>query len=275
MPAPPAGVRVYQITHSGYELDHDAVRLGIPAAPLAPCMPWTPHGGAGPSPTELAVPTHTQLCIADEATFWPWFTWPDIANWPAKDRTLVIVPVAGFADHGLDAPLDSEDTVLMSLLKRASETRPTDLSLLILPPLRYVLGPQPDCAFAVEPDVGCNLLEEVGGSVAFAGFSRMVFVNASPWNEELCKAVSRDLRIHRRLQVFGINLSALGLDFHPVRGGQRGALRSVLASLGGPENPPGEKILKDTAARLLSLFAEMRDRPALAAGGEIPLQSWP
>lgn len=275
MPAPPAGGGVYQITHSGYELDQTAVRLGIPAAPLASCMPWTPDGGPGPSPLELAVPTHTQLCIADEATFWPWFTWPDIANWPAKERTLVIVPVAGLADHGLDAPLDSEETVLMSVLKRASETRAPDQPLLVLPPLRYVLGPQPDCAFAVDPDVGCNLLEEVGASVAFAGFTRVVFLNASPWNEELCKVVSRDLRIHRRLQVFGVNLSALGLDFHPVRGGQREALRSVLASLAGTGSPASEKILEDTAARLLSLFAEMRDRPALAAGGEIPLQTWP
>jgi creatinine amidohydrolase len=224
---------------------------------------------------ELAVPTHTQLCIADEATFWPWFTWPDLANWPAKDRTLVVIPLAGLADHGLDAPLDSEETVLLSILKRASEKRGADQPQLVLPPLRYVLGPQPDCAFAVEPDVGCDLLEEVGASVAFAGFTRVVFLNASPWNEELCKAVSRDLRIHQRLQVFGVNLSALGLDFHPVRGGDRGAVRSVIAFLGGGADSPGKKVLEDTAARLLSLFAEMRDRPALAAGGAIPLQTWP
>jgi creatinine amidohydrolase len=238
-------------------------------------MPWTPDGEGGGAGDGSEVPTHTQLCIADEATFWPWNNWPDLANWPDKDRTLVVIPLAGMADHGLDGPLDSEETVLLSVLKLASETRPSDQPLLVLPPLRWALGPQPDCAFAIEPDTACNLLEEVAGSVAYTGFTRAVFLNASPWNEELCKAVSRDLRIHHRLQMFGINLSALGLDFHPTRGGERKALRHVLAAVAGADNAEGTAILQKTAAHLLALFAEMRDRPALAAGGEIPRQHWP
>jgi creatinine amidohydrolase len=232
------------------------------------------EGGNVVAENAPGVPTHVELCIADEATFWPWVNWPDLANWPGKDRTLVVVPLAGFSDSGLDAPLDAEETVLMSLLKAASEGR-GDLSLLVVPPIRFVLGPVPGCAFAVDPDVACRLVEEIVTSIGLAGFTRITFANASPWTEELCKAVGRDLRIARRLQMFNVNLSALGLDFHPARGGERAKVKAVLASLGGDESLGGTAIMKETAGRLVGLFKEMRDKPALAWNGELPTQTWP
>jgi creatinine amidohydrolase len=248
---------------------------------------------------KLPVPS---LCVADDATFWPWLSWPDFAQWTGKDRTVVVIPIAGLADWGLGEALDAEETVLMNVLRAASLAKPADLRLLVLPPVRFVLGPEPGCAFAVDPDVACDLLEEVIGSVAAAGFSRIVLFNASPWNEELCKAVGRDQRIARGLQMFCVPLSGLGLDFHPVRGGDRSRLKAVLASLDaaatggtpartpataaaaagaahpvppGPRPDSGSALLAATAARLAAILVEIRDQPPLAHGGALPPVSFP
>jgi creatinine amidohydrolase len=189
--------------------------------------------------------------------------------------------MAGLADWGLDQPLDAEETVLMHVLREASLHKPSDLRLLVLPPVRFVLGPEPGCAFAIDPDVACNLLEEITGSVHAAGFRRIVLFNASPWNEELCKAVGRDQRIALGLQMFCVPLSGLGLDFHPVRGGARTKLKAVLAELtgGAPAQSPGAEsgaaILQATSLRLLGLLGEVRDQAPLAHGGALPPVSFP
>ena len=141
------------------------------------------------------MPDTPSLCLADPATFWPWFTSPAIAHWPDRDRTVVVVPIAGLADWGLGHALDAEETVLLSVLRAASVRRPAELGLLVVPPLRFVFGPDPGCAFAVAPPVIHALLAEVVASVAGAGFSRIVLYNSSPWNEEVCAAASRDLRL--------------------------------------------------------------------------------
>ena len=219
-----------------------------------------------------------QLCVADEATFWPWFSWPDFANWPNKDQVLVVVPIAGFCDWELGESLDCEERVLMAVLKAASQRRPLPLPLLVLPPLRFTLGPSPRSAFAVDPDTAAQLIEEVVASVGTAGFSRIVLFNASPWTEELCKAVGRDLRIALKLQMFSLHLSALGLDLNPVWGGERLALKKLLAALcatPGDLAAEGAAILGSTAEKLVAIFSEMAARPPLANGGGLASKTWP
>jgi hypothetical protein len=95
-----------------------------------------------------STPSVTRLCIADDATFWPWHRWPEFHRWPDRESTLVVVPLAGSADWGLGHPLDAEETVLMSVLREASLQRPAHLKLLVLPPVRFVLGPDAGSAFA-------------------------------------------------------------------------------------------------------------------------------
>lgn len=182
------------------------------------------------------------LCVADDATFWPWFSSPALAAWPEREQTVVVIPVAGLADWGLGHPLDAEETVLLPVLAAASRLRSPDRRLLVLPPLRFVAGPDRGCAFAVEPPVAHALIAEVAASVGAAGFRRIVLFNASPWNEELCAAAARDLRVGRGLQMFCIHLSALGLDFHPGRSRDRRRVQTLVTALTGrgPEPPGGE-----------------------------------
>jgi hypothetical protein len=247
--------------------------------------------------------TLAQLCQVDEKTFWPWRTWADFARLADKKNISVIVPIAGFADWGLGHALDAEETVLMRVLAAASRLS-DPARLVVLPPLRFVVGANPGCAFTVDVPTAHAFIDEVCATIAAAGFSRVVLFNASPWNEELIDAAARDLRIERALQMFCINLSALDLDFHPTRSRKRHALQTLITALtgrapGAPEarsidsklaaalgedlvtpltepalgveaaSVAGGELLAQSAARLAALFVEINSRPALPRDGTL------
>lgn len=233
--------------------------------------------------------------MADDATFWPWLPWPRFADWPNRDATVVILPLAGMADWGLGHPLDAEETVLMHVIRDACRLAPADRRPLVAPPLRFAFGADPSCAFALDQPAAHATIAEVAASVAASGFRRIAIVNSSPWGEELCSAAARDLRVSRGLQVFHVHLSALDLDFHPVRSGSRRRLQTLLTALlssepeapapGPPGGPPGAwgdesvaalpgppvplgearaggaAILAAAAGRLAKLLSDIRDRP--------------
>jgi hypothetical protein len=247
--------------------------------------------------------TLAQLCQVDEKTFWPWLTWADFSRIKDKKSISVIVPIVGFADWGLGHALDAEESVLMRVLAAAS--RLSDPSrLLVLPPLRFVVGAKPGCAFTVDVPTAHAFIDEVCVTIAAAGFRRVVLFNASPWNEELIDAAARDIRIERELQMFCINLSALDLDFHPTRSRNRHALQTLITALTGKEpslpqgdpstaKPPalpseenvtpltepalnlaeaggrGTDLLAQSSSRLAALFAEINARPALPRDGAL------
>lgn len=247
--------------------------------------------------------TIAQLCQVDDKTFWPWLTWADFSRLADKKNISVVVPLAGFADWGLGHALDAEESVLMRVL--ASASRLHDPSrLLVIPPLRFVVGANPGCAFTVDPPAAHAFIDEVCATIAAAGFSRVVLLNASPWNEELIDSAARDIRIERGLQMFCINLSALDLDFHPTRSKSRRTLQTLLTAFTGrepvqpavaestappPESPDedqvtplpppalglaeaqaaAEEILAGSSARLAALFAEINARPPLPRDGAL------
>jgi len=252
----------------------------------------------------------TPLCTADDASFWPWRTWTDFARLSPAEKlaTTVIVPVAGMADWGLGHPLDAEELVLMHVIKSAVQAPPAGFVPLVIPPLRFVLGPAASGAFAVDPPTAHALLREVALSIHASGFRRLILFNASPWNEELCAAASRDLRIELGLQVFRINLGHIGLDFHPTRSTNRREVQTVVTCLTGrlPEPGPavepttkprwgdetvvplagpgvpldraliqGAELLAATKARVLSLFGEIAAYPPLPRGGALATQTPP
>jgi len=188
------------------------------------------------------------LCVADDATFWPWKSSPAIGAWHKRDGTVVVLPLVGMADWGLGHPLDAEETVLMHVLRDACRLVAADRKPLVVPPLRFAFGADPSCAFAVDPPTAHALIAEVAASVAAAGFRKIVILNSSPWSEELCNAAARDLRVSRGLHLFHIHLSALDLDFHPVRSRSRRRVQTLLTALSGTE-PADEKAREAPAAQ--------------------------
>jgi creatinine amidohydrolase len=239
------------------------------------------------------------LCVADDATFWPWLSSPTIGAWPNRETTVVIAPLAGMADWGLGHPLDAEETVLTHVIRDACRLVAPDRRPLVLPPLRFAFGADPSCAFPVDQPTAHALIAEVAASVAAAGFRKIAIVNASPWSEELCSAAARDLRVARGLHMFLVHLSAIDLDFHPVRSRSRRRLQTLLTALYGADPEPsapqapglaprtwgdesvtplpgpaaglnearieGAAILAMSADRLAKLIADIHDHPPLSA----------
>jgi hypothetical protein len=203
------------------------------------------------------------------------------------------------ADWGLGHPLDAEETVLTHVIRDACRLIAGDRKPLVVPPLRFAFGADPSCAFPVDQPTAHALIAEVAASIAAAGFCRITVVNASPWSEELCSAAARDLRVSRGLHLFHIHLSAIDLDFHPVRSRSRRRLQTLLTSLYGAEPEPagpgspgragalwadesvaplegpavplvearveGAAILDAAARRLAKLLTDIRERAPLAA----------
>jgi creatinine amidohydrolase len=178
---------------------------------------------------------HPQLCVADEATFWPWRSSPAIGSWARREDIVVILPLCGMADWGLGHPMDAEETVLMHVLRDACRLAKPDRKPLVVPPLRFAFGADETCAFPVDQPTAHAMIAEVAASVAAAGFRKIVIVNSSPWSEELCNAAARDLRVSRGLHLFHVHLSALELDFHPARSRSRRRVQTLLTALYGVE----------------------------------------
>lgn len=188
--------------------------------------------------------TEFPLCAADDATFWPWFSSPAIASWPDKKRTVVVLPMAGMADWGLGHPLDAEEIVLLDVLRRASLEQPAGTRLLVAPPLRFVFGAEAGCAFALDAAAAHAQIADVAESIVSSGFRRIVLYNSSPWNEEVCAAASRDLRLRHDARVIRIHLSGLGLDFHPTRSRGRRLVQTAITAITGrmPEADRGAPV---------------------------------
>jgi len=223
-----------------------------------PETPMCPSDAAPPPQSARLCPP---LCVTDDATFWPWLKWTDFARRTDQAATLVVVPIAGMSDWGLGHALDLEEVLALSVLKDAAArvTPEAGFRVLTLPPLRFASGPAAACAFPAEPPLVHRLIEEIVAGVAASGFSRIVLYNASPWNEDLIDVAARDLRIARGLQMFCVNLSALGFDLHPTRGTTRRAAQTLGTYLLQTEPEPA------------STFPPM---PAHAPTGESALR-WP
>lgn len=209
----------------------------------------------------MALPSSSPaLCVCDDATFWPWLTWPEVARAAVPDA-LVLVPVAGYEDRS-GLPLDAEEGVLQRVVRAAARNFAGPGRLLVVPPLRFVVGPAETCAFAVDVPLAHALIAEVCGSIAASGFRRIVLCNASPWNEELCDVAARDLRLEAGLQMFCVHLGALGLDFREPAPAARARLARLLADA-EPD------LLAATGAHLAALLGEIARRPALRDGGQL------
>ena len=230
--------------------------------------------------------TWPPLCIADDATFWAWRRWPEFSRWPNAESTVVVIPLAGLADWELGHPLDAEETVLLSVLQAASAARDPGQSLLVTPPLRFVVGPETNAAFAVDVPTAHALIEEVVRSVVASGFRRIVLFNASPWNEEIVSAAARDLRIALGARLFTLQLSGLGVDFHPTRNPNRRNLQTVLTGLTGrmpepcagaswqpmtlePARVEAAAVIATAGRQVAALLFEMQQHPPLANQGRI------
>ena len=225
-----------------------------------------------------------------DASAWHARRWPEFE--PPAPRVPVVQPVYALADWGLGYPFDAEEVIGSAVLDRALELPGPESRPLVLPPLRHTPDQGPNCAFTLDIEVAHHALAEIIRSVAASGFQRCILFNTSPFLEEWIDVAARDLRVTDDLQLFCVNLSGLGLDFHPTRPETRAGLSSLLAYFLGEapegadaaravaadpipgaavrtaealgEDPAGAaEILEKTGTRLAGLFAEIETHPPL------------
>ena len=159
--------------------------------------------------------------------------WPQFDEYESPEQTLVILPVYSIADWCMGRPLDSEEVVGSAVLDQALEATRGDLTALVLPPIRFTPRQSIGTQFHLDIELAHQMLIETIRSAAVPGFKRFVLFNTSPFLEEWIDVAARDLRVVHDLQMFCMNLSGVGLDFDPNRGGDRSGLDSVLTDLLG------------------------------------------
>ena len=215
----------------------------------------------------------TSQSIQNTDTDWASYTWEDYAaNSDRDQQPLAILPVCGFCDWATDLPLDSEECLAMSLLSQALDPGLQQAEVRVLPPWRFVLRGLLTSPFSIDPESAHAALAELLSAVKDAGFRKVILFNSSPWNEEFIDVAARDNRIELGLQMFCINLSGLGLDFHPVRGRSDGVkLMACLEAFMRNQSELLAKHLEDSAQQLRSLFHEILEREPLPLDGKIPL----
>lgn len=209
----------------------------------------------------------TNLSIVHDATFWPFHSWAEFSLMPDREKKVVIIPVVSFSDWEMEAPLDFEEVLTMSLLKKSLASIENPSRFLVIPPLRFNMGRKDSTFFRVDPETAHATLEDVAGSIHAHGFRKILFLNSSPWNEDLVDSGGRDLRIKLGLQPFCIYLSSLGLDFRSPSDRPRvHSIRDYLLH----EDEKGAPLLAEAADGLFSLLEEVYAFRPLPNDGRIP-----
>jgi creatinine amidohydrolase len=217
----------------------------------------------------------TNLCITHDAAFWPFITWADFALMPERDKRVVVIPVVGMSDWKLEAPLDFEECLTLSILKAALENAPDERRFLVIPPVRFTMGRPGQSCFAVDAETAHATLEDIVTSIHAHGFRKILFLNSSPWNQDLVDSAGRDLRIKLGVQPFCINLSSIGLDLQAQGARERLiALRDCLFPSGAAPDK-GTSLLHQAGTDLLSLLEEVRAFRPLPDDGVIPRKTYP
>jgi len=156
------------------------------------------------------------LANAAASTAWAHRAWSELASLTGKESTVVVLPVHGFADHGMGLPLDAEEIVGSVVLRSAVESVTPGAPVLVLPPLRFGVAPYPHTFFGVDAPTALASLQEIAASVKAAGFSKLLFFNTSPWNTETVSTAALELRVQQDLSTYVINSGGIGLGFHPA-----------------------------------------------------------
>ncbi len=176
---------------------------------------------------------------------WAHLSTNDFPAFASRPGALAVLPVHGFADHGMGLPLDAEEAVASALLTAACADASERAAPCVLPPLRFGPAPGPTASwFGVSPDDGRDLVLDLARGVRFAGFSKLLIFSTSPWHREWLDNAARDARVETGMTVFRIHLGSLGLDFHPaapqsIRLGTQ-ALAASLLDVSPVASPPQE-----------------------------------
>jgi len=144
-------------------------------------------------------------------------------NWKQVDAlprasTLLVLPTAAIEQHGHHLPLATDTLINNLLLGHALEKLPAALSVYALPPVHYGKSNE-HLGFAGTLSVSAAtfmaVLRDLGGSLASAGFQKLVLYNTHAGDSALPDVMARDLRAEFGLRTFALH-GAGGISFEGV-----------------------------------------------------------
>jgi creatinine amidohydrolase len=181
----------------------------------------------------------------------------------ARASTLLVLPTAAIEQHGHHLPLATDALINNLLLGHALEKLPAELSVYALPPVPYGKSNE-HLGFAGTLSVSATtfmaVLRDLGGSLASAGFQKLVLYNTHGGNSALIEVMARDLRAEFGLRTFALHGTG-GISFEGVSPQERaygfhaGEVETALLLASMPE-------LVDRAAYTVNYVADI-SRPEL------------
>lgn len=162
---------------------------------------------------------------------WHTRSWTFFDKLSTPKKTHVVLPIYSIAGWAMGRPLDAEEVVGSYFLDSTLRKITPAFDALVLPPFRFTPKQSIGSFFGMDIELAHQALIETITSAAQAGFQRFILFNTSPFLEEWIDVAARDLRVNHDLQMFCLNLSGVGVDFHPYRGGGRIALQKILTQL--------------------------------------------
>jgi creatinine amidohydrolase len=200
--------------------------------------------------------TMTWLARLHPETSWAHLATTDFAACAALPGALAVLPVHGYADHGMGLSLDAEEALASRLLTEACAQSSAHCAPCVLPPLRFGPAPSPACTwFGLPLDNAHAVVRELARGVRFAGFSKLLLFSSSPWHKEWLDAVAVDIRVETGLTVYRVHLGSLGFDFHPAA-------------------PAAQRLIAQAAVSLVLGHPPVESRPQLSTDEEFRPGRW-
>jgi len=122
-------------------------------------------------------------------------TWPEINEAVAQEK-VVVLPVAAIEQHGHHLPIDVDAKLATSVCLGAGEKSPG--TMLVMPPVSYGY-----ChhvmdfpgTISIQPSTFISTLIDIGTSVAYHGFKRIIMINGHGSNYHLVEQAGRQVNL--------------------------------------------------------------------------------
>lgn len=140
-------------------------------------------------------------------------TWPEISEAVAQEKVIVL-PVAAIEQHGHHLPIDVDAKLATSVCMGAGAKSPE--TMLVMPPVSYGY-----ChhvmdfpgTISIQPSTFVNTLIDIGTSVAYHGFKRIILINGHGSNYHLVDQAGRQINLTTSATCLTMSWWGLAADY--------------------------------------------------------------
>jgi len=155
------------------------------------------------------------LFPAQPLSVWHRYRQQDLATL-ARKNALPVLPVYTLIERGPDTPPDAEEQQAAPVLRDALARLPDDMLFPVLPPLRHLPAQEPGQLFTLPASDAWRILEELIGSVARTGFTRLLILHPNPLLADGLDCGLRDARIATGLTLYRLAMPSQADTLAPL-----------------------------------------------------------